>query len=101
MKAFVCSNCGEESMTERFLCPKCRSRQFEKKQIPEVGEVYSYTTIHVAPPEFEDLAPYNVVLVRLSEKLKVTAFMKEKVSIGEKVQFTSIQNGAYIFEKIE
>lgn len=100
MKAFVCSNCGEESITERFLCPKCQSREFEKKEIADVGEVYSYTTIHVAPPEYANLTPYHVVLVKLSEHLKITAFMKEKVSIGDKVQFTSIQNGAYIFEKI-
>jgi|SRR5690606_2869634 uncharacterized protein len=101
MKAFVCSNCGEESITERFLCPKCQSREFVKKDIPEVGEVYSYTTIHVAPPEYAYLAPYHVVLVKLSDRLKVTALMKEKVSIGDKVQFISIQNGAYIFEKVE
>lgn len=99
MNAFKCNECEYESITTKFYCPKCHYSKFDKFDIPEDGKVYSYTTIHIAPPEFADLAPYHVVLVQLTDKLKVTGFMKQVPKIGDKVMFKELHNGAFIFEK--
>lgn len=83
------------------FCPRCSSQQFEEIQVSDYGEVYSYTTIRVAPSEFIDVAPYQVALVQLTEQIKVTAFLKETVQIGDHVQFKEIKNKAIIFERVE
>ena len=62
------------------------------------GEVYSYTTIHFGPLEFAEYEPYQVVLVKLTERLKVTGFSTDLVDIGQKVKLKEIKNNALIFE---
>ncbi|GAA0610107.1 hypothetical protein GCM10009001_29290 [Virgibacillus siamensis] len=99
MEAFKCKNCGYETITSSFYCPKCHTSEFDKIDITESGKVYSFTTIYVAPPEFAHFVPYQVVLVQLTDKIRLTTFMKELVEIGDKVSFKEIQNGAYVFEK--
>ena len=60
--------CGEyESITKKYFCPECGSKDFVEKEVSDHGTVYSFTKIHIAPPEFADIAPYNVVLVDLDE----------------------------------
>ncbi|MBC5635761.1 OB-fold domain-containing protein [Ornithinibacillus sp. BX22] len=100
MEAYKCKKCGYESITSKYYCPTCRSSEFEKVDVPNSGTVYSYTTIHIAPPEYVDLAPYQVVLVELTEKLKVTGFMKERVKIGDQVMFKDVKDSAYMFERV-
>ncbi|MFD2044583.1 Zn-ribbon domain-containing OB-fold protein [Ornithinibacillus salinisoli] len=100
MKAYKCSECGYKSITKKYYCPECRATAYEIVDVSGDGTVYSYTTIHIAPPEFADLAPYQVVLIELSNKLKVTGFMKDKVNIGDKVTIKEIKDSTYVFEKV-
>lgn len=96
MKIYSC--CGNESVTKKYFCPECGSSEFEEKDVSDSGTIYSYTKIHVAPTEFAELAPYNVVLVDLDEAdCKVTARMLDDVSIGDNVTLDRIDNGAYIY----
>lgn len=99
MEVYECTECNFQSIHEKYYCPECRSTAFHKTTTPNTGKVYSYTTIHVPPPEFKDLAPYQVVLVELTEKLRVTGFMKESVEIGETVTVAEVKDNAYIFAK--
>lgn len=102
MDAFRCGNCDYESITFKYYCPTCsHAGGLQKFSTVDEGEVYSYTTIHVAPPQFADEAPYQVVLVQLTDKLKVTGWMKEKVEIGDRVKLKELKDGRYVFEPVE
>lgn len=98
MKVYSC--CGHETVVKRHYCPSCRSSEIEEREVPNDGTIYSYTRIHVPPVEFEHIAPYSVVLVQLEgTKAKVTGRMTEEVTIGDRVQFAGIDNGAYLYTK--
>ncbi|WP_017186357.1 Zn-ribbon domain-containing OB-fold protein [Alkalibacillus haloalkaliphilus] len=99
MDAFRCNECGYETLSEKYYCPKCRNSSFSRLEIEGNGQVYSFTTIHIAPPKFAEKAPYQVVLVQLTERLRVTGYMDEAINIGDSVSFKEIQEGAYIFQK--
>ncbi|MER2262238.1 MAG: OB-fold domain-containing protein [Psychrobacillus sp.] len=88
-------------MTKKYICPKCLQGKMEETEVLSRGEVYSFTEVHIAPAEFEHLAPYNVVLVQLSEaQVKVTTRILEPVQIGDVVELEKIENGAYVYKKI-
>lgn len=99
MKIYSC--CGTDSITKKYACSKCSESKHEEKEVSDKGTVYSYTKIHIAPAEFADIAPYNVVLIDLDEaNAKVTARIQEDVEIGDAVKLSRIENGAYVYEKI-
>lgn len=100
MKGYQCEHCQYETIATILFCPQCHQQAFQEKEFPHEGEVYSFTTIRVAPPEFVKYAPYNVALVSLTDKVKVTAFVQEKVNIGDRVQWKETRDQAYIFERI-
>lgn len=99
MQGYRCKNCHAESITKTTFCPKCQSQTFELFTLPTIGTVYSFTIIRVAPPEYVDFAPYTVALIQLTENLRITAFIQEVVSIGEKVRWKETKNQTFIFEK--
>ena len=80
-----------------ILFKPCKT--FELFTLPTNGTVYSFTIIRVAPPEYVDFAPYTVALIQLTENLRITAFIQEAVSIGEKVRWKETKNQTFIFEK--
>lgn len=98
MKVYSC--CGHETVVKRHYCPTCGSDQIEQREVSNDGTIYSYTTIHVPPVEFEHLAPYSVVLVQLERtSAKVTGRMTEQVTIGDAVRFLELKDGAYLYMK--
>lgn len=100
MKAYQCETCKFETITTPAFCPKCGGRQIKEFEAPDEGEVFSYTTIHVPPIEWQDKAPYHVALVQLTDRLKVTVHLEHKVEIGDKVKLREIKEQAYIFERV-
>src|SRR5690625_1710728 len=99
MQGYRCKNCHAESITKTTFCPKCQSQTFELFTLPTIGTGYSFTIIRVAPPEYEDFAPYTVALIQLTENLGITAFIKEVDSIGENVRWKETKNQTLILEK--
>lgn len=49
---------GHGSLPPRRACPRCGSQELVEEPLPATGEVETYTTIHVATPEFADDTPY-------------------------------------------
>ena len=43
----------------------------EWREVPGKGTLYSFTDIHVAPPGFEDLAPYMIGVIELDEGVRM------------------------------
>jgi len=52
-----CSN-GHGWLPPRGVCPRCHDQDLSEVDLPESGEIASYTTISVPTPQFEDDAPY-------------------------------------------
>jgi uncharacterized OB-fold protein len=46
-------------------------RNLEWREVSGRGTLYSFTEIHVAPPGFEDLAPYMIGVVELEEGVRI------------------------------
>lgn len=65
------------------------------------GKVFSLTRIHVTSEEFSHLTPYTVVLVELSNGLKVTGRIEgsDKVEINDAVTCISNDENSYLFQK--
>ncbi len=97
-----CKNCGTLSIPPKYCCPKCPDGMLEEYSSEGLGEVYSFTTIHVAPEAFKNQAPYEIALIQLEEGAKVTARMKNPqntvFTIGSKVRFCGKDATGYWFE---
>ena len=78
-----CPDCGHATAAPKAACAKCGSREIGVVQLPTDGEVYTETTVAVAPAGFE--APYQVALVSLGEAT-VLAHVDGEASIGDAVE---------------
>ena len=96
-----CSD-GHGSLPPRRVCPHCGATDLEETPLPETGEIETFTTVHVAAPEFADDVPYVTAVadfggVRLTGQVRgidsddlevgtgVTAEVGESETAGERV----------------
>jgi uncharacterized OB-fold protein len=81
-----CKKCGKIHLPPRPLCDKCFSKEFEWTQIKPKGKLVTYTIIYVAPPQFEQMAPYAVGIIQLENNLKIPGMIRdverERIKIG-------------------
>jgi uncharacterized OB-fold protein len=102
MTVLRCNACGSFSIPPRLFCPKCAHGVLEERETQGFGEIYSFTTIYVAPEIFKDQVPYDIALVELKEGVKVTARMKKpqdsRLEIGAPVRFCMKDATGYWFE---
>jgi len=74
-----CKKCGKIHLPPRPLCDRCFSKDFEWIQIQPKGKLVTYTIIHVAPPQFQQMAPYAVGIIQLENDLKIPGMIKEVI----------------------
>jgi uncharacterized OB-fold protein len=90
-----CLKCGKIHLPPRPLCDNCYGAQFEWVQISNEGKLLTYTIIHIAPPQFQDLAPYVIGILQLDDGLKIPGVIQnvpsEQLKIGMtlKVDFST------------
>lgn len=81
-----CSKCGDIQFPPRPLCSNCLSTEFEWTEIPTKAKLLTYTVIHVAPTQFQSMAPYAVGIVQLENGSKLPGIIKnvalEQIAIG-------------------
>ncbi len=86
LMAGKCSKCGKIHLPPRPLCDNCYSQAFTWMQVSGKGKLLTYTIIHVAPAQFQALAPYAVGIVELEGGLKIPGMIngasKEELKIG-------------------
>ena len=64
------------------------------------GTVYTETVIHIAPEAFVSEAPYQMAIVDLDNRSRVTGRIDgERVVIGDRVEESVIHNGVRFFRK--
>jgi uncharacterized OB-fold protein len=86
LMAGKCQQCGKIHLPPRPLCDKCFHQQFTWITVPSKGKLLTYTVIHVAPLQFQDMAPYAVGIVQLENGAKlpgmITGVTQEQLHIG-------------------
>jgi uncharacterized OB-fold protein len=86
LMAGKCQKCGKMHLPPRPLCDNCYGTQFEWVAISGKGKLLTYTVIHVAPQQFQNLAPYAIGIVELENGLKIPGMIQsipeEKLKIG-------------------
>jgi uncharacterized OB-fold protein len=76
LMAAKCLKCGKIHLPPRPLCDNCFSQTFEWLEVSGKGKLLSYTVIHIAPPQFQALAPYAVGIVELENGLRLPGMIQ-------------------------
>jgi uncharacterized OB-fold protein len=86
LMAGKCRKCGKTHLPPRPLCDNCFSQDFEWVEVSGKGKLLTYTVIHIAPAQFQALAPYAVGIVQLENGLRLPGMIngieKNKLAIG-------------------
>lgn len=83
----TCTACGHVTGAPKAACARCGVRDLTVSRLATEGEVYSETTITVAPEGYN--APYKVALVSLGEA-RVLARVAEDAEIGDIVSLAGV-----------
>jgi len=98
LEAGKCKNCRKVSFPPRLICPKCKSKEFEKVNLSDKGTIKTFTIIRVASDIFSLQTPFAVGIVELKDGVKLTAQIADvnfdDLKIGQKVKlvFRKIQD---------
>jgi hypothetical protein len=86
LMAGKCQNCGKIHLPPRPMCDNCFSQRFAWVEISGKGRLLTYTIIHIAPKQFQELTPYPVGIVQLENGLKlpgmISGVSEEKLKVG-------------------
>jgi hypothetical protein len=81
-----CKKCGKIHLPPRPMCDSCYSKKFDWILIPTKGKLLTYTIIHIAPAQFQSMAPYAIGIVQLENGLKIPGMLRgvplEQIKIG-------------------
>ena len=81
-----CGKCGKLLVPPKPMCPNCLSKVLSWEELPKLGELLTYTVIHVAPKQFQSMAPYVVGVVKFEEGAQLPGIIKnvalEAVQVG-------------------
>ena len=98
LEAGKCKGCGNVSFPPRLICPKCKSKEFEKVNLSDEGTLKTFTIIRVASDTFSLQAPFAVGIVELNDGVRLTTQIAgvdfKQLKIGKKVKmvFRKIQD---------
>jgi hypothetical protein len=86
-----CNKCGEVMLPPRPVCTNCYSKDLRWIELKGSGKLLTYTVIHVAPKQFEALAPYPVGIVKLDDGPQLLGMIRniepDKLKIGMELTF--------------
>lgn len=80
-----CRKCGKLYLPPRPICDNCFSKDFEWIDIAPKGKLLTYTVIHIAPAQFQSMAPYAIGIVKLENGLKIPGMIKGVMQEGLKI----------------
>lgn len=81
-----CKKCGKIHLPPRPVCDNCYSKDFDWTAVPTKGKLLTYTVIHIAPAQFQSMAPYAMGIVQLENGLKIPGMIRaialEQIKVG-------------------
>ena len=86
-----CGDCGHLRFPPQLMCPNCTSVNTEWIKLSGKGKVYTWTVVYPPVlPAFENVTPYNVIMVQLDEDLKMISSIvdceNDDIEIGMPVE---------------
>jgi uncharacterized protein len=78
LMAGKCLKCRKIHLPPRPLCDNCFSQEFTWKEVSGKGKLLTYSVIHIAPPQFQTMAPYAVGIVELENGAKLPGIISDK-----------------------
>ena len=93
-----CPNCGGAFLEDVDICPSClKVTQTVREEVAGTGTIYSFTRVHVAPEQFQQIVPYYLAIVELDAGLRLIARLQtqegDHVRIGAPVDLVADENG--------
>ena len=86
LMAVKCLKCASLLLPPKNICPKCFSTSLEWTELRKKGKLLTYTVIHVAPAQFQSMAPYSMGIVKLEDGLQLLGMIRdikpEKIKVG-------------------
>ena len=95
LMAAKCNECGTVLLPPKPMCTNCLSTNLKWIELEGDGKLLSYTIIHVAPEQFQSMAPYTVGIVEFKKGLRLPGMIRnvnpEEIKIGMdlKIDFDS------------
>jgi uncharacterized OB-fold protein len=95
LMAAKCNECGALLLPPKPMCTRCLSTNLKWIEIEGAGKLLSYTVIHVAPEQFQSMAPYSVGIVEFKNGLRLPGMIRDvkpeelKVGMDLKIDFDS------------
>jgi hypothetical protein len=90
LMAARCNNCGNLLLPPRPMCTKCLSTDLKWVELEKRGKLLTYTVIHVAPTQFQSMAPYAVGIAKLKDGLKLPGMIRgidpQKIEVGMELE---------------
>jgi uncharacterized protein len=93
LMAAKCNECGAKFLPPKPMCPNCLSINLRWIELEGTGKLLSYTIIHVAPEQFQAIAPYAVGIVELQKGLQLPGMIRDvkpediKIGMSLKIDF--------------
>jgi uncharacterized OB-fold protein len=91
LMAAKCNECGTVLLPPKPMCTNCLSINLKWEELEGVGKLLSYTVIHVAPVQFQSVAPYTVGIVELKGGLRLPGMIKNER--GENISVDRVRVG--------
>jgi uncharacterized OB-fold protein len=86
LMAAKCKKCGSMYVPPRPMCANCFSKELDWIEVKPKGKLVTYTIIHVAPEQFQSIAPYAYGIIELQNGLRLPGIIRnidpEKLKIG-------------------
>ena len=81
-----CTMCKTLLFPPKPMCTNCFSSNLEWVELEKTGKLVTYTVIHIAPKQFESIAPYAMGILKLEDGPKLLGMIRgidpQKVKVG-------------------
>lgn len=72
-----CGDCGAVILPPKPMCTNCLSANLDWIEIEGSAKLVSYTTIYVAPEQFQSMVPYSVGIVEFSNGARLPGMVSQ------------------------
>lgn len=93
LMAAKCTECGTEFLPPKPMCTKCFSTNLKWIEVDGKGKLLTYTIIHIAPEQFQDMTPYIVGIVEFKNGFRLPGIIRGvkpgiiKIGMSLKIDF--------------
>ena len=92
LTGYKCISCNKVFTQHNNYCVECVTTELTEFELSPVGNIHSWTTIHIPPSRYKDDIPYTVILVEMIDGIKVMGLLKEinEAKVGKKVLLSEL-----------